>query len=398
MSPWWRRLRARFSRETCPYCFETLRLRDTPFRCSSPAVRCPPQLDPVRQKAWNDATPMGKVLQAERKLHWQRRCPDCNELTHKRLCPYCHMELPRTLGEYANLIFAVIGAKEAGKSHYLAVLIEQIRKHVGPDTGMLLTPLDDRTMHRYRNDFYNPIYRRGVVIEATTSGLVDRQVRMPMVYTLTLTGDTPFGRRRIRGVVTLVFFDTAGEDLNQEDTISTVNKYIYRADGIILLLDPLQLPHVRNQLDAAVPLPEENTEAADILVRVTRLIRRGRELLQSKKIPTPMALAFSKFDAVEDLVDPQFQLLSEADHRDGYDRPDFVAVDAEMRSLLEQWDSRLLQHHLETDYRTFGFFGLSALGCNPHGDQKVPSVLPRRVEDPFLWLLHHHGLLAARKS
>jgi len=393
----WRRLRGLLVRETCPYCFETFRLRETPFRCTSPAVACAPQPDPVREKVWRDKTPMGRLLPADGKLHWRQCCGECDEVTHKRLCPHCHMELPRTLGQYRNLIFAVIGAKEAGKSHYLAVLIEQIRKVVGPDTGMLLTPLDDRTLQRYRNDFYNPIYRHRVVIEMTKSGLVDQRVRMPMVYSLTLTGDDLFGRSRIRGVVTLVFFDTAGEDLNQEDTISTVNKYIYRADGIILLLDPLQLPRVRDQLAAGVPLPAENTESADILERVTRLIRRGRELPQTRRISTPLALAFSKFDAVEELVDPQFQLLSEADHRGGYDRDDFAAVDAEMRSLLERWDSRLLQHHLETAYETFGFFGLSALGCNPHGDQRVPSVLPRRVEDPFLWLLHRHGLLPARK-
>ena len=44
-------------------------------------------------------------------------------------------------------------------------------------------------------------------------------------------------------------------------------------------------------------------------------------------------------------------------------------------------------------------FGLTALGCHPGRDQQVPRVLPRRVEDPFLWLLHQHRLLpAARRT
>ena len=48
---------------------------------------------------------------------------------------------------------------------------------------------------------------------------------------------------------TFVFFDTVGEDLNDEDTMSTVNKYICKSAGIVFLLDPMQIPAVANQLD-----------------------------------------------------------------------------------------------------------------------------------------------------
>ena len=46
-----------------------------------------------------------------------------------------------------------------------------------------------------------------------------------------------------------MFFDTAGEDLNDEDTMSTVNKYICKSAGIVFLLDPMQIPAVVSQLD-----------------------------------------------------------------------------------------------------------------------------------------------------
>jgi hypothetical protein len=389
-------LKASFRKEICPYCFEPFRLRDTPFRCSSPAARCAPERDEVRARAWEDSIPMGRVLPADG-FRREHRCHACGQRSRKRLCPHCHMELPHTIGQFQNLIFSVIGAKDAGKSHYLAVLIEQIRKHAGPDLGMLLEPLNDHTIRRYREDFYEPIFQRGTVIRGTISALSDRKVQIPLVYTLTFTGKNLFGRRAIKGLVTLVFFDTAGEDLNDQDTMSTVNKYIYRSDGIILLLDPLQLDRVRDHLDGSVPLPSRNTDAADIVTRVTNLIFERRGLSPKARIPTPLAVAFSKFDAVEPLVDPQFQLRSDPDHRSGFDQADFHAVNAEMQSLLAEWDSRVLQEQIENRFEKFGFFGLTALGCNPHGDQKIPRVLPRRVEDPFLWLLHHHGLLPAAR-
>jgi hypothetical protein len=388
-------LSAFFRKEICPYCFEPYKLAETPFRCASPAARCAPEVDTVRAKAWEDGAPMGRVLNGKSKK--ENRCPTCNQVSRKRICPHCHMDLPRTTGKCRNLIFAVIGAKEAGKSHYLAVLIEQIRKHVGPALGMLLEPLDDHTIRRYRQDFYEPIYRHGSVIRATQSALADRKVQLPLVYTLTFTGKDLFGRNAIKGVVTLVFFDTAGEDLDSRDTMGMVNKYIYRADGVVLLLDPLQLRSVRDRLTTTVSLPRENTETSTILERTTELIRNGRDLPSEAKIKIPLAVAFSKFDAVEPLIDSQMQLNAEPNHRAGYDLADFHAVSSEMQSLLEDWDGGVIPQQAETHFQKSGFFGLTALGCNPHGDQKIPRVLPRRVEDPFLWLLHCHGLIRTAK-
>jgi hypothetical protein len=392
-------LTARFRKQICPYCFEPFHLAATPLRCASPAARCAPEVDAVRARFWNELTPepTGRVLPGAGAARGVSRCEQCGQVTRKRLCPHCHMDLPHTMGRCRNLIFAVIGAKEAGKSHFLAVLIEQIRKQIGPALGMLLEPLDDFTIRRYRQDFYDPIYARKTVIRGTISALADRHVQMPLVYTLTFTGKNIFGRNAIKGVVTLVFFDTAGEDLNSRDTMRTVNRYIYQSDGIILLLDPLQLQGVRDRLDPQVALPTINTETATILERTTELIRLGRGLPLAAKIATPLAVAFSKFDAVETLVDPQMQLNAEPDHQAGYDLADFNAVTGEMQALLREWESAMVPQHAGAHYRRAGFFGLSALGCNPQADQRVPRVLPRRVEDPFLWLLHCHGLIPAAR-
>jgi hypothetical protein len=390
-------LKAALQTEICPYCFESYKLRDTPFRCASPPGRCKPETDAVRARAWEENVPLGRVLPSAGKFQEETRCSTCSQLTRKRLCPHCHMELPHTVGKFPHYIFAVVGAKEAGKSHYLAVLIDQIRTQLGPALDMLLEPLNDHTIKRYREDFHQPLFRNRRTITGTNSALSDRRVQMPLVYTLTFSGKDLLGRKRIKSVVTLVFFDTAGEDLDDEDTIATVNKYIYHSQGIILLLDPLQLPEVRAKLEGKVPLPNVNTETADILTRMTRLVLAGRKLPANAMIPAPLAVAFSKFDAVETLVDAQMQLNAAADHRAGFDMADFDAVNAEMQALLTRWDSHVLVQQVQTHYRRFGFFGLSALGCNPHGDQQVPRVLPRRVEDPFLWLLHEHGLISSRK-
>lgn len=387
----------RSSGEVCPYCFEPFKLRDAPFRCSSPPQRCAPEQDSVRASVWEDNAPLGRVLPADAKSGRERVCGNCNQRTRKRICPHCHMDLPHTTGAYRNLIFAVIGAKESGKSHYIAVLVDQIKKHLGPSLELLLEPLNDETIKRYREVFYSPIFTDKVQIRGTQSALVDRRVQMPLVFSLVRTGKNLFGGRAIKGVVTLVFFDTAGEDLNDRDIMATVNKYIYRADGILLLLDPLQLPRVRDRLGSGRQLPQVNTETASIVERTTELIRAGRELSLTTMIPTPLAVAFSKFDALEPLIDSQLQLNSPSNHASGFDVADFEAVSAEMEALLAEWDSKDLRFKVGTHYKRFGFFGLSALGCSPDASGKIPRVLPRRVEDPFLWLLYQHGLVPAAR-
>lgn len=381
----------RWSQQICPFCFDPFRLRNTPFRCINPPSRCSHEKDPVREERWGDRLPLGKVIPPRGLSPSGLECEDCGRKSWQRLCPSCHMELPRTLGQFPNMIFAIIGARQAGKSHYIAVLVNQLEQQVGRQVGLLLEPLGDETMKRYREEFYRPVYDGNTVIEGTRSSMTISN--RPLVFTLTFTGKNLLGRSCIKSVISLVFFDTAGEDLDDEKVMDTVNKYIYRSDGIILLLDPLQLDRVRDQLGDSVDLPEVSTESRDILTRTTRLIERGRELSPLKKIETPLALAFSKLDALGPILDPQLQLHAEADLRNGYDQADFEAVSAEMEGLLESWGQQALVHQARTRYAHPAFFGLSALGCNPGPDKRIPSVLPQRVEDPFLWLLHHHGLL-----
>ncbi len=393
----WQKIKSQFQKEICPYCFEYFYLKDTPFRCSSPPSICTPVADKIYQSAWADSRPLGKVLEPTGKFKdrfkQSRRCGSCGHQSHKRLCPHCHSDLPHTTGQFKNYIFAVVGAKQAGKSHYIAVLINQIKKQIGPNMDMLLEPMNDDTIKRYREDFYNPVYDEKKIIDTTQSATIDRGVQQPLVYSVTFSKKGLFGGDRLKNAFILVFFDTAGEDLNNEDVMSTVNKYIYRSDGILLLMDPLQILRVRDQVPNGTALPEKNTETIDILNRTTRLIQKGRELKITDNLSIPLAIAFSKFDAVLPLIDSQFQLHASANHEKGFDIDDFEAVNSEMMSLLDQWDGQEIIHLAKKKYTKYGFFGLSALGCNPEDTKKIPNVIPHRVEDPFLWLLAQNAMI-----
>jgi hypothetical protein len=312
-----------------------------------------------------------------------------------RICPACHSELPYTIGDYKDLIIAVIGGKEAGKSHYISVLIQQIMNEVGQSFDSSLQPLDDDTIRRYSEDFYKPIYLKHETIGVTVSGRANAAVKVPLIYTLSFMGKGIFRQKKIRDVATIVFFDTAGEDLNAEKTMITENKYIYNSSGIIILLDPLQLPNVRSQLPSNTPLPQENTELTDIISRTAKLIRNAKKMKPKQFIDIPVALAFSKMDAVKPLLGPDSSLNYPGEHLHRFDMGDFEAINSEMETLVSKWSGDKLPQQLRLNFKNYAFFGLSALGCNPHGTQKIPKVRPLRVEDPFLWLLWQHKLIQA---
>lgn len=395
----------------CPFCFNRSDLYQVKFRCANDPKRCPPEPDTIYSNFRRNTTPkiLAKVIQTpapktnlERlqslKMPREAVCPHCNEKTSIRICPHCHSELPYTIGDYKDLIFAVIGTKEAGKSHYISVLIDKIMNEVGESFDCNLQSLDDDTRKRYREDFYNPVFRQREIIRATRSGRADDSVKTPLIYTISFMGKGVFNRKKIRDVATIVFFDTAGEDLDAEDTMRTENKYIYDSSGIILLLDPLQLPEVRSQLPHSTPLPSENTEIKGLIDRVVKLIQKAQKLKHGQFIDIPVALTFSKIDALESLLDTQGNLTKATKHNGCFNTDDFKAVNSEMEAYIREWKSGDLIRELNHNFKNYAFFGMTALGCNPHGSQKIEKLRPHRVEDPFLWLLWQHKLIPATKS
>ena len=394
----------------CPYCFNRHPVYNVKFRCET--EHWPKEVDKTYSTFNGYARPreMHKVIEAPQpsngmgkfmaKMPSSCECPGCSQETTQRICPSCHSNLPTTIGEYKDLIFAIVGAKETGKSHYISVLIDRLSKEVGEAYDCLLEPINEETIQRYRDDFWNPVFRRKETIEATRSARADERVRRPLLYTLKFTKKGMFNKKKTYKVITLAFFDAAGEDLDAEDTMHTLNKYIYNSAGIILLLDPLQLQHVRDNLDSNIHLPTINTDSRELLFRMTNLIRKALKLKQQDKIDIPLAVALSKIDAVKPMLDPASPLRFPSQHTDSkaFDLIDFENVQSEIEVLIKEWAEAGMTRTLETNYKSYGYFGVSSLGYNPSADMKIKELNPYRVEDPFLWLLSEHKIIDTKRK
>ncbi|MDX6527823.1 MAG: hypothetical protein QOH41_113 [Blastocatellia bacterium] len=386
----------------CPYCFERYPPHQVAFRCINPnASRCALEKDaPFGAYQRVDPPPlMQRVFRP--KSNWLRPAVratcNCGMETTKMVCHHCHNELPWNFGTTDSYTVALIGAKEAGKSHYIAVLINELKNRVGQSFDASFYELDDQTRDRYKKEFKRYIYDERIVIPFTKSGRQDISVRYPLVYRLSLQKR----RTLFKGLSksNLVFFDTAGEDLTHLDLMSTETKYLANSHGIIFLLDPLQIRAVRDQLKTTTALPSENTEPQEIIGRVSQLIRQSHGLSHNEKIQTPVALAFSKVDEMHDLFEPGSPVHHAADHDGYFNTADAQQVNDSMRAHVAQWVGPGLDLFLQHNFETFSYFGVSALGSPPDSQGRLPmGVAPFRVEDPLLWILHKLNVVRGRRN
>lgn len=367
---------------TCPYCFERVRRRDIGFRCRGRVAGqagCPETPD-EKYAAFTrrPAEPRPPVFAADGRRP-RATCPACGLESSQRVCPACHSHLPGSYCDAASRIVALVGAKGAGKSTYIAVLVHELQNRVGDELEASLVECDDRTRRRYREEFYGPLFDAKRLLPVTQSAA--GRLNHPLIYTLTR------GRTRRRWgdnpALTLVLFDNAGEDFASEDSVERHLRYLGAADAVIFLVDSLELP---------------GDAAQDVIGRVTEMLRAQHGMPAGRPLPVPIGLALTKIDAVRSRLPAQSPLHQPRPQSGALDLADREAVHEEIRALLEAWQARGLDRFLEHNYRRYGLFALSALGNVPAGGTVNPlGIQPYRVEDPLLWLLHEFGMLSANR-
>ena len=389
----------------CPYCFETFQSGSLSFRCTGlDSGLCPPEADePLRAYQRQTAslilprvfTPPGGRTDSS-----SVSC-QCGHVSIKTVCPLCHNDLSREYVSSGNMVVAMIGAKETGKSHYMAVLIHELQHRVGAMLKASLTSLDDRTLRRYDRDFSRYLYGRSEIIEVTQSASHNDALRYPMLFKMSLPGKRRwFFSRPSATTVSLAFFDTAGEDLENLDatSLSVDARYVARAAALVVLIDPLQFEPVRQSLDESRPLPAINGNPVDVLVKVDRLIRETHGVGVAERISTPIAIVLSKVDAVRDLFDMGSPVRHASRHEGFLHVEDCEQMHDNIEAHLMRWSPGHVRF-MQDNFSKYCFFGVSALGGAPDESGRITrGVLPFRVEDPFLWILHQFGLVASERG
>lgn len=366
---------------TCPNCFHTYPLTDVRFQCIN--ARCADF-----GQLFDTPLPTGR-FNLGNKVVLSAPCPTCGQDSTKRLCPHCNFELPTDVGLSEEYSIAIIGGRGTGKSTYIAALVHRLKNEIGLTFQIGVGGVNDYTRTRYRDEFELPLFRHGQLLAPTRSATQEISTKTPMIFRITFP----------KKVVNLVLFDTAGEDMQSLDTMSAEARYISFSDGIIFLLDPLQIDSVRQQLAGTkIPLPaaDPGAEPQLIVERLRQLYERQFGLKGTRKIRKPVAFTLAKVDALYGILDPASGLHRGGGHTGFVNRADMQSIHTEITSYLQNWMGPVFENYVRANFETYQYFGVSALGQPPTATYEIVSVAPHRVEDPILWLFYQFGIVKGR--
>jgi hypothetical protein len=397
----------------CPYCYEEISGRPAWYRCTGRSgpdgKRCPAKADRVLRDRTGFSGAVHPAFAAGRGRNADV-CPECGAQTSIRACPVCHSRLPVHFGKAGSHLIVPVGAKEAGKSVFMTVLVHELMNQAGQQLNAAITGADDHTRQRFAREYDQPLYRESRLLPPTTTAA--RGSRPPLVFRFTSEKPPP---RILSGPMTqagllrnrdpqrtlLSFFDTAGEDLRSYQTTEQNVPYLNAAGGILLLLDPLQMRGARELAAPGTRLPtpgEADDEPATVLEIVTDLLLIPKGNRTGQRVDQPLAIVFTKMDALWHSLNATSPLLRSPPRTPYFDERDSMAVHTEIQRLLARWEGSRIDQIARLNYHQYRYFGVSALGETPTEDNRVSArgIRPYRVTSPVLWLLSRFGTIAVK--
>ena len=309
--------------------------------------------------------------------------------TTTRVCPNCHSTLPVHFVRGRRI--ALVGASESGKTAFMTVLIHEFRYRVAERLGVSVSGADDETRRGFEGDYEHRLYGERRLFGPTYTTPAERHgYRRPMVFLIRGPIRSPLGNRARQTF--LSFFDTAGEDMTTIERAEIYMRYLEAADGVILILDPLQTRGGRELAakEARLPDPRPRDDPYSVLQNVTQMLQAGRP---ARRVRKPLAVVFTKLDAFWHEIPKDTALTRAEPSGPGCDEADSLDVHRHVQALLQGWDEQRMDQYLRLNYRRYRYFGVSALGASPTLDNRVSEtgIRPYRVSDPILWLLSRLG-------
>lgn len=305
-----------------------------------------------------------------------------------RFCTECGFQLDKTMESFKRIPISIAGSEGAGKSHFLSVLINEIRNNLGGVYDCTLLPAGgDDTMYQYMEHYYKPLFEENIIIPSTEQDYV-----RPLIYSLIFNKDT-HGKSS-----TITFYDACGSNFRNERAMSDYNRSIINSGGIIMIIDPSQLPTVREEY-IKQGRRVMTDDFSSLLSRTISLIRtKSSAKSLSQQIEIPVAVCISKIDLLDSILEPCCYLRYPSRHtmQPSFDILDHICYSKEMEAMIESWGGADIINQVKSQFKHYGFFGFSSLGSEPF-QKKVEHISPNRVCDPFLWLMAKNQVITSKR-
>ena len=304
---------------------------------------------------------------------------DFDNITTRRICPFCHNELHPGAGFSPPVIFSIAGATRAGKSVFFTSLIHFLRNKTPKHFPSFCVPLNNEIARNFKHGLAAPLIENGIL---PISALLKEHPEAPLVFSFSLTGDES-------SEVHIVFFDPVGDSL----CLDIHNALMRSSSGVMMLVDPLGIPYFGKEL------AEKSDPDFDPLFFTEQADDMGIMLLEHAR-NIPVAVVLTKTDLLKSIIgeselfDHLSAVFEDFRHSGSFDMSEFGEIDSEIGVFLEEECPNFYNALMKRFGANIGFFGVSALGGRPNAGQ-VAAISPVRIDEPFLWLLYKMGLISS---
>jgi hypothetical protein len=290
-------------------------------------------------------------------------------------CPYCGESLRG--GESVPLYIPIVGGRSAGKTAFITAFTYQFIENVARRKKLIVTHFSDESEQFYNNEIKND-YLNGTTRMTLTENNIN--VESAKAFSFFVENDKLQPKREIR------LYDIDGESFvnNTENEIQLQYEY---SQGIILIIDPLTIPTVRNALDSTASEIDKNSVGTiDTEIVINSFINKINDVIGRKQdalINVPVAVVISKADMAgmqeflnEDMI---YDIIDKKSLE--MDRYSDIE-DAIVRQFLNKNDMQNLVKSIDTNFKSSRYFFCSAIGHVREGGK----YNPKGVLEPIEWI------------
>src|SRR6266545_606963 len=285
-----------------------------------------------------------------------------------RACTKCGWPLPVEFDERPLFTIAVVGTRGAGKTHYLASVLRDAARLQGlARLGCEEFAPDEQTARRYHTDYFEKLFQDQAVLKGTPQE--EDALHKPLVFRVSFRDCTPS---------VVMMHDVAGEVLQDRGKRAQAASFVRRADGVIFLVDSVQLKPIRDLLAGAGP--ERPANQADLLVAcINDMGPRARRRV-------PYAITLSKSDLIASaLADRSFRFCSDPPAHIGEWGKDLKIVEGEVHRLLSDRGAHDLLA-AASQLELLSYHAVAPIGADPRNG-RVEDLHPLRCLDPLATVL-----------
>jgi len=338
----------------CPQCFFKFRKQDALFRCASIAQICAHSEDEIYHQFHDDERRLqGRVLGLQASSHnhffnktWNTlkdsfSCDACATVTHQRLCPQCHHNLPPVFFDSEMIALGFICQRAQELEAYVAYLKKVLEKTLAYDLQYVLRPELSSTKF--------DLYLEKSSFKAKKSFL-------------------NFNKRP--DVLQVRFYPL---------TLGLSNPSVESFEGIFILCD---------KMNAAEGRPYVPESIQNLILSTQQDMSSGVVHARNRKISVPVALIYSCFENLTPLIPSSHPLFRQGDHGTGYNQEEGARISSEMLAFTGYWFG---SNTLQLIKRYFLRYRLFCQSFSYPESQPFLAHSGWRIEDPFLWVLYCLG-------